>query len=55
MMKFTGKPIKIGNSYAVTIPKAYIDNGIISLNKKYWVEMNVLGEDQDVADDSHQA
>lgn len=36
------KPIKVGNSYYVSIPKAFIKYGLIDLNKSYQVILNAL-------------
>lgn len=34
-LKFKGKLMKTGNSWAVVVPKPYIDNGLIDPNKEY--------------------
>jgi len=35
VVSFVRKPAKLGHSYAFTIPKSYIDAGLIEINKKY--------------------
>ena len=39
------KIIRTGNSYAFTIPKAYINNGVIDPNKEYDIEIITDGVD----------
>ena len=36
------KPIKVGNSYYISIPKAFIYYGLIDVNKSYQVLLNTL-------------
>jgi|26BtaG_2_1085354.scaffolds.fasta_scaffold20954_3 antitoxin component of MazEF toxin-antitoxin module len=38
-MKFNATPRKVGNSYAVFIPKAYIDNDLMDKDKEYVFEI----------------
>jgi hypothetical protein len=39
-MKITeAKPIKIGNSYGFIIPRAFITNGLIDLNRSYSIDI----------------
>jgi len=41
-MKFKGQVRKSGTSFVVTIPKRYVTDGLITINKEYVVEL--LGE-----------
>lgn len=34
------KPVKVGESYYFTIPKQYIDNGLISIDDKYDLDVD---------------
>ena len=34
-MMFRGKIWKSGNSYVVTVPKSYVENGLVDLNDEY--------------------
>ena len=36
------KPIKVGNSYYISIPKPFIKYGLIDLDKSYQVLLNAL-------------
>lgn len=39
IIRFRSKPINIGNSIAVVIPKSYFDNGLLYQNKTYEFEI----------------
>jgi hypothetical protein len=34
-LKFSGKLVSVGSSYMVTVPKGYIKNGMVDLDKEY--------------------
>ena len=38
------KPIKVGNSYYISIPRPFIKYGLIDLNKSYQVLLNALSK-----------
>lgn len=40
-MKIRSKVWKTGGSYVITIPKAYVDGGLIPLNKEIEIEVFV--------------
>lgn len=44
-VSFKSKPIKIGNSFYAPIPKAYVDNGLISTEKEYRFVAEAENED----------
>ncbi len=39
-MRFKGTIWETGNSYVITVPKAYVENGQLQLGKEYGVEVN---------------
>ena len=40
----SAKPVKVGNSYYFTIPKQYINNGIVELDKRYNIDVEIDSE-----------
>ncbi len=45
-MKFSGKIIRIGASFGVIVPKAYIDNEQLALNKQYTIIIEVNSDEK---------